>query len=156
MHNGAMWEVFKIHLQKHFQGLHEQFSDSQWRKLFLEYRGCSPAEIAKAVECTHDELFFTERHLGLDVDTLLAELLAERTRFKPAITNKTNSNALAKILMEADFARPVRGQDTSRFAQPSRGLFEEERTKKINLDEYEAIFHQLVSLEKDQKYSFPI
>ena len=156
MHNGAMWEVFKIHLDKHFRGLHELFSDSQWRKLFLEYRGCSPAEIAKAVECTHDELFFTDRHLGLNVDTLLAELLAERTRFKPAITNKTTSNALAKILMEADFARPVRGQDTSRFAETPRGLFESIPQEKINLDQYEAIFRKLVSLEPEQKYSFPL
>ena len=125
LHNGAMWSVFQLHLSKHFPGYHHQFSDSQWRQLFLNYRGCSPAEIAAAVERTHDELFFTNRHFNLDKNVLLAELLAERTRFKPAITNKTTSNALAKILLHADFARPVRSEDRSRFAVPAQKLFEE-------------------------------
>ncbi|MDJ0572472.1 MAG: AAA family ATPase [Pleurocapsa sp. MO_192.B19] len=156
LHNGAMWEVFKIHLSKHFGALYQQLSDTQWRQLFLVYRGCSPAEIAGAVERAHDELFFTDRHHNLAQNVLLSELLAERKRFKPAITNRTTSNALAKILMEASFARPVRGKDQSRFAIPSRGLFEKDESSKITLDEYEEIFHKIIQTEPEQQYSYGI
>ncbi len=159
LHNGAMWEVFKLHLQKHFSGFHELFSDSQWRNLFTSYRGCSPAEIAGAVERTHHELFFTKRHVNLEPQMLLSELDNERKKFKPAITNKTTSNALAKILMEADFARPVRGKDRSKFASSPRRLFEKDPSKnieqKINFDEYSELFDQITLSEPDRKYSYP-
>jgi SpoVK/Ycf46/Vps4 family AAA+-type ATPase len=156
MHNGAMWEVFKIHLSSHFPGFHEQLTDAQWRQLFFSYRGCSPAEMAGAIARTHDELFFTARHLDMDHHDLIEELLAERKRFKPAITNKTTSNALAKILMEADFARPVRGEDRSRFAVKPRGLFESVEDDKITFDEYAEIFHKIVQTEPNGQYSYTI
>ena len=156
LHNGAMWDVFKIHLSKHFQDLHQKFTDPQWRQLFLAYRGCSPAEIALAIKRSHDEMFFTNRHLKLEQNVLLEELLAERTRFKPAISNRTTSNQLAKILMEADFARPVRGEDKSRFAITPRGLFEEERSSKVSLDEYTEIYQNLVLEKQKEFYSFDI
>ena len=154
LHNGAMWEVFKIHLSKHFSDLHQEWDDTQWRQLFLTYRGCSPAEIAGAVQRVHDELFFTGRHLALTHNVLFDELKAERTRFKPAISNRTTSNALAKILMEADFARPVRGEDRSRFAVTPRGLFEEDKNSQITLDEYQEIYHKIMRGESKKMYSF--
>jgi hypothetical protein len=149
LHDGAQWEIFQLHLIKHFPGFHEQFTDTQWRTLFMHYRGCSPAEIAGAVERSHHEIFYLELHHNLTPETLLEELYAERTRFKPASTNKTTSNALAKILMEADFARPVRGMDTSRFARLPRGLFEKDPDpdkSKVSYDEYEEIYHQIVQV----------
>ena len=130
-----MHEVLTLHLQKHFDRLHEEFNDSMWYKLFGEYRGCSPAEIAGAVKRVHDELFF---RLGDEIESLAPkdlwqEILAERTRFRPALVNKSTANQLAKIMMEADFARKVRGEDTSRFAQPPRGLFEPPPVKETEI-----------------------
>jgi ATPase family associated with various cellular activities (AAA) len=149
LHDGAQWEVFQVHLEKHFPGLYCQFNDTQWQKLFTLYRSCSPAEIGGAVERTHHEIFFRGLHTDLTPKTLLVELGEERTRFKPAATNQTTSNALSKILMEADFARPVRGKDTSRFARPTRELFEKnlESKSKITIDDYEILFNKMVSVD---------
>ena len=135
LHNGAMQEVFALHLEKNFSQLHEEFSESMWYGLFGEYRGCSPAEIAGAVKRVHDELFF---RLGDGVELLTSkelweEILAERTRFRPALVNKSTANQLAKIMMEADFARKVRGEHTSRFARPPRELFEPEPVKEVEI-----------------------
>jgi|GEM_PF-3846480 len=155
MHNGAMWEVFQLHLQKHFAGFCDKFSDSQWRTLFSNYRGCSPAEIAAAVERTHHEIFFLGLHHQLNVDILLSELAKERKKFKPASTNKTTSNALAKILMEAEFARPVRGEDKSKFATSPRKLFEKKTERKMyGHDEYVSLYYELVGTDKNRDYSF--
>ena len=158
LHNGAMWEVFKLHLEKHFPGCHQQFTDTSWRQLFLNYRGCSPSEIAGAVERVHHELFFIDRYhdINLNPNLLFDELIKERTKFKPASTSKTTSNALAKILMFADFARPVQGEDKSRFAVSSAKLFEvdDDEAKTTNIDEYIEVFHQLVKQETSQQYSY--
>ena len=148
LHNGAMHEVFSLHLEKHFPTVYRQIDDSIWYKLFGEYRGCSPAEIAGAVKRVHDELFF---RLGSEIDSLSVsdlwqEILAERTRFRPALVNKSTANQLAKIMMEADFARKVRGVDASRFAQPIRGLFEA-----LPVEETEVIYR-----ESDRILSFSI
>ena len=158
LHNGAMWEVFKLHLEKHFPGCHQQFSDTSWRQLFLNYRGCSPSEIAGAIERVHHELFFIDRYhdINLNPNLLFDELIKERTNFKPASTSKTTSNALAKILMFADFARPVQGEDKSRFAVSTVKLFEvdDDEAKITNIDEYIEVFHQLVKQETSQQYSY--
>ncbi|MGL5833611.1 MAG: ATP-binding protein [Waterburya sp.] len=154
LHNGAMWQVFQLHLEKHFPGKHQQFTDNLWHQLFLNYRGCSPAEIAGAVERVHHELVFTDRHLEVTPALLLSELVEERARFKPASTSETTSNALSKILMLADFARPVQGKDTSRFAVSSAKLFEEDDSEIINIDEYTELFHKLVKRESNQQYSY--
>ncbi|WP_036486867.1 ATP-binding protein [Myxosarcina sp. GI1] len=158
LHNGAMWEIFKLHLDKHFPNLHQQFNDAQWRTLFLEYRGCSPAEIAGAVKRAHDEIFFCDRHLQLKTKVLIEELLAERARFKPASSVKSISNALAKILMEADFARLVHGKDTSRFASPPRQLYEAEKlpTTHVTFDDYQSAYNRLVLLDENQEYTYPM
>lgn len=150
LHNGAMHEIFQLHLQKHFPNFHQHFNDTQWQQLFLHYRGCSPDEIAKAIQRTHDEIFFKNLHYSLDYHTLLEELLNERTKFQPAIKNKSTSNALAKIRQYAEFARPVRGKDTSQFAVKTKRLFE---TDEIMLDEHEILFSKLVALENNGGYS---
>lgn len=152
--NGSMWEVFKLHLDKHFPGFPARFSDNIWRQLFLHYRGCSPAEIAGAVERTHDELFFTDRYQDMDCNTLFNELIAESTKFKPAISNKTTSNALAKILMYAEFARPVRGEDRSKFAILPKGVFDDDDSDEITVDESTELFYKLIENEPNQKYSY--
>jgi len=160
MHEGAMWDVFKLHIEKHFPGFHEFFTDTQWRKIFLTYKGCSPAEIAGAVTRTNDDIFFREAHKDLTPDKLVVDLLNERKNFKPAITNRSTSNALSKILMEADFARPVRGKDTSKFAVVPKGLFETDDDKEmITVDEYVELVHKIRNsedseLNQDFSYAF--
>ncbi len=124
LHNGAMWEIFKIHLEKHFPGYSYNISDREWRLLFRNYRGCSPAEIAAAVKRTHHEIFFKQAHLNLSISALINELILERAKFEPAIYNKNTSNALAEIRSSASTARPVRGEDKSQFSRIPRGLLE--------------------------------
>ncbi len=111
LHNGAMYEIFRLHLNKHFPGYEEQLSARDWHKLFGEYRMCSPAEIAGAVKRTHDEILYLDLHRNLTPQILLEQMMIERAKFKPAITDKAISNALAEISQNADFARPVRGID---------------------------------------------
>jgi hypothetical protein len=129
LHNGAMYDVFRLHLNIHFPNLWPKIEDKDWYKLFEEYRNCSPSEIAGAVRRTHDEIFYLNFHSHLTVEILLKQLLLERSNFKPAISVKSISDDLAAIRREADFARPVRGKDRSRFAISPRGLFEQEKSQ---------------------------
>lgn len=147
LHDGAQWEIFQIHLEKHFPGFHCQFTDAQWQRLFTIYRSCSPAEIAGAVERTHHEILFRKLHTDLTPGVLLENLHEERTKFKPAATNESTSNALAEILKQADFARPVRGPDTSKFARPIRELFQKDDQVKYNLDDYAELFREIVAAD---------
>jgi SpoVK/Ycf46/Vps4 family AAA+-type ATPase len=140
-HNGAMYEIFNIHLRKYCPNL--KFTDSQWRTLLDEYRGCSPDEIGKAVERTLETNFhqtvshslaqgqpFNPRKFLPQIT--LEDLLTERQNFTPASANQAISDQLYAIRQDADFARPTSGQDTSRFARISRGMFEQSHSQKGN------------------------
>jgi hypothetical protein len=129
LHNGAMYEVFKIHLNLNFPNLWQQIQDKDWYTLFREYRNCSPSEISGAVRRTHDEIFYLDLHLNLTEEDLIEQLLIERSKFKPATSVKSISDSLAVIRRSADFARPVRGKDRSRFAISPRALFEQEKSQ---------------------------
>ena len=124
LHNGAMYEILKVHLELHFPGFHHKFNDDDWYRIFSQYRACSPSELAGAVRRVHDEIFYQNLHLELTVETLIEQLLRERKNFKPAISDRLISDALAKIRRTADFARPVQGQDRSRFATPPVKLYQ--------------------------------
>lgn len=129
LHNGAMWEILKVHLELHFPGFHGQFTDDDWYRIFSQYRSCSPAELALAVRRTHDEIFYQNLHHELAVEILIEYLIKERAKFKPAISDPVISDALAKIKRTADYARPVQGEDRSRFASPPLKLFEKQMSK---------------------------
>lgn len=129
LHNGAMWEILKIHLELHFPGFHQLFTDDDWYRIFSQYRSCSPAELALAVRRTHDEIFYQNLHHELTVEILIEYLIKERTKFKPAISDRVISDALAKIRRTADYARPVQGEDCSRFASPPPKLFQKEMSR---------------------------
>ena len=118
LHNGAMWEILQIHLELHFPGFHKLFDDDDWYRIFSQYRSCSPAELALAVRRTHDEIFYQNLHNELTVEILIEYLIKERAKFKPAVSDRIISDALAKIRRTADYARPVQGEDRSRFASP--------------------------------------
>ncbi|NET30049.1 AAA family ATPase [Okeania sp. SIO1I7] len=137
-HNGALYEIFQIHLGKYCPNL--RFTDSQWRILLDEYRGCSPDEIGKAVERTLETNFhhqvqsakeqgkaFNPRKYLPQIS--LEDLLTERQNFTPASANKAISDQLYAIKQDADFARPTSGRDTSRFARINRGMFEQSGAK---------------------------
>ncbi len=138
-HNGALLEIFQIHLGKYCPNL--RFTDSQWRILLDEYRGCSPDEVGKAVERTLETNFhisvnnakaqgktFNPRKFLPKIS--LEDLLTERQNFTPASANKAISDQLYAIKQDADFARPTSGRDTSRFARINRGMFEQSDMRK--------------------------
>ncbi|MCC0175838.1 AAA family ATPase [Waterburya agarophytonicola K14] len=128
LHNGAMYEVLKVHLNLHFPGFYEQFKDEDWYRIFSQYRSCSPDELGKAVRRVHDEIFYQNLHIDLTVEILIEYLIKERQNFKPAVSDRKISDALAKIRRTADFARPVQGKDRSRFASPPIRLYQEKKS----------------------------
>ncbi len=125
-HAGAMYEIFKLHLNKYFPGY--SFEDNEWRVLFREYRGCTPAEIGKAVRHTAENIYYADR----PAEVTLEDLLAERDNFKPASANQSTSDNLYQIRREADFAAPVCSKDTSRFAQMPQQMFQKPRELEEN------------------------
>lgn len=123
-HDGAMYEIFKLHLGKYFQ---YEFSEIQWRTLLREYRGCSPDEIGKAVKRVADKAYFTQMRLGqIDLSEkptiALQDLIEERQEFVPATEQSDISNQIAAILNKADYAKPVSSEDTSIFSRPPQPL----------------------------------
>lgn len=144
LHNGAQLEVFTLHIEKHFPGYCEDISDTSWRLLFSYYRGCSPDEIGKAVARTHHDLFFHSRHLDLNCEELVNFLIEERKNFQPALYNKTISNSLSEMMQQASFARPTRGEDTSRFATSSNKLldFKDEQS---DLKKYSNLLQDIIA-----------
>lgn len=120
-HAGAMYEIFQLHLEKYFPNYH--FDDKEWQILFREYRGCTPAEIGKAVRHTAEDIYCA----GRPAEVTLQDLLNERDKFKPASANQSTSDQLYQIRREADFAAPVCSEDTSRFAQMPQRMFQKPR-----------------------------
>ena len=126
IHAGALHEVFKVHLDKHFE---YDFSFKEWQILLREYRGCTPAEVAKAVQHVADDLYFRDIQSGEFIPDLpqleLAMLIAERKTFTPASSQREISDQIAEIQNMAEYAKPVCGPDQSGFAvidQPLMGI----------------------------------
>jgi len=126
IHAGALHEVFKIHLDKNFR---YDFSFKEWQILLREYRGCTPAEVAKAVQHVADDLYFRDIKSGEFTPDLpqleLAILIAERRTFTPASSQREISDQIAEIQNMAEYAKPVCGPDQSDFAvidQPLMGI----------------------------------
>jgi SpoVK/Ycf46/Vps4 family AAA+-type ATPase len=123
-HNGALQQMFAVHLDKYFD---YDFSLDEWHYLLREYRGCTPAEVMKAVKRTANRRFFRDMQDGEAIDdhqpTLtLAELIEERETFVPDASKRDVSDMLAGILNRADYAEPVQGEDTSIYAEPPHQL----------------------------------
>lgn len=139
-HNGALHAVFEIHLSKYFE---YEFAINEWHYLLREYRGCTPAEIMKAVKAVAARRFFRDMQAGVRLEPgqkpeiSLAELIEERQNFIPDASKREISDAIAGILNQADYAKPVQGEDKSPFAEPPQRL--------LGIDE-EAIREQIASL----------
>ena len=165
LHNGAMLEIFLLHINKHFPALNASFSisRSQWFDLFDNYRGCSPDEIAKAVTKAHQRLFFKGMADLVDAQTLKEALIYQRSQFTPATENPETSDALYKIRKQKAFFRPVRGEDKSEFAVRNRGMFEVEqistevKERQIQNERFKELlrlFRLLLDTEPDRNYSY--
>lgn len=122
-HAGSLWAVFKVHLKKYFE---YDFSDRDWRVLLREYRGCTPAEVAKAVQHVADAYYFEDMQSGnfsaAKPLLRLESLIEERETFTPAASQRDISDQIAAIQNRADYAIPVAGPDTSPFAVPDQSL----------------------------------
>ena len=118
-HLGALYAVFNVHLQRYFSRY--DFSESEWRVLLREYRGCTPAEVMKAIKQVAAKRFFQDMQTGsLQPGRLpsvtVQELIAERKHFTPVSLQRDISEQIAGILNRADNAKPVSGPDRSIFA----------------------------------------
>ena len=124
-HLGALYEVFRVHLGRYFSRDH--FTESEWRILLREYRGCTPAEVMKAVKQVAAKRFFRDMKTdaiqpGRLPRVSVQELIAERRHFTPASQQRDISEQIAGILNRADYAQPVSGPDRSIFAQSPQKL----------------------------------
>ncbi len=123
-HLGALYEVFNVHLPQYF---HYDFSETQWRILLREYRGCTPAEVMKAIKQVAFKRFFQDMQGGLHQpgrlpSVSIQELIEERGHFTPASAQRDISEQIAGILNRADYAKPVSGADRSIFATAPQKL----------------------------------
>ncbi|KAM3109413.1 AAA family ATPase [Phormidesmis sp. 146-33] len=121
-HEGARYEVFKLHLAKYFPAFQgngqSPWTDDQWRRLLTEYRICTPAEIGNAVRRCAEEAFYQ----GKPGQINLEDLLDQRQQFTPAMERE--SEQMQAIRNQATYARPASGGDRSKFAYVYRELFE--------------------------------
>ena len=121
-HEGARYEVFKLHLAKYFPAFRgnsqSPWTDDQWRRLLTEYRICTPAEIGNAVRRCAEEAFYQGKPGKIEPE----DLLAQRQQLTPAMERE--SEQMQAIRNQATYARPASGGDRSRFAYVHRELFE--------------------------------
>jgi hypothetical protein len=119
-HEGARYEVFRMHLAKYFPVFREgsPWTDDQWRTLLTEYRLCTPAEISNAVRRCAEEAFYQ----GCPRQIEWEDLLRQRQEFTPLMERE--SEQMQAIRNQATYAKSASGADESRFALVHRELFE--------------------------------
>lgn len=126
-HAGAMHEIFQLHLAKYFPAFRDgdPFTEVDWRNLLRDYRICTPAEIAKSVRQTAEEIYHRHYLNGehpMFLEVTVADLQVQRQNFTPAMVR--DEDAIWAIRNQAPFARPASGKDVSIFATPPKALFE--------------------------------
>jgi hypothetical protein len=121
-HEGARYEVFKLHLAKYFSAFRgackSPWTDDQWRRILTEYRICTPAEIGTAVRRCAEESFYKGRPGQIELE----DLLGQRQQFTPAMERE--SEQMQAIRNQSTYARSASGVDQSRFAYIHRELFD--------------------------------
>ena len=139
LHLGAIYDVFNLHLANKFsQWQPKCFTDEEWEELFFSYQGYTPAEIATAVKLVQSKIFSKLIDANLNQEQLIdalnnypldhpldlyQQLLEMKQQVKAAINIPILQKQIAEISMNEAFARPVMGEDTSRFAK-SQSLME--------------------------------
>lgn len=128
---GEMYEVFKVHLSKHFpaqfSGERDPWQDRDWYRLLKAYRGSTPVEIANAVRrvanAKYCNLSLEERKAAqVKLHIKVEELYAQLGQFVKA--SHRDSEDLQAIRNTAYYARPASSKDESRFAIEAQELFE--------------------------------
>jgi hypothetical protein len=119
-HEGARYEILRMHLAKYFPVFREgsPWTDDQWRRLLIEYRLCTPAEISNAVRRCAEEAFYQ----GCPGQIEWEDLLRQRQEFTPLMERE--SEQMQAIRNQATYAKSASGADESRFAYVHRELFE--------------------------------
>lgn len=128
-HEGAMYEIFNVHLKKYFSqfrncGDQSPWTDDQWRILLRDYRLCTPAEIGNAVRKTAEDIYYRNKLEGIEPDELkvtLQDLQRQRSSFTPSLIREEDQ--ILAIRNKATYARPASGPDKSRFSIPPQELF---------------------------------
>lgn len=128
---GARYEVFNLHLTKHFPAFQEAqkigkspWTDEQWRVLLTDYRLCTPAEIAIAVQRVAESAYHRLKQANQTMQTLeitFKEMLRQRSQFTPAMIREETQ--MFEIRNHATYARSASSADNSRFARPAQELF---------------------------------
>ena len=128
---GEMYEVFQVHLAKHFpaqfKGDRNPWTDRDWYRLLKAYRGSTPVEIANAVRrvanakyCNLSTIERKQAQVNLHIE--IEELQAQLEQFIKA--SQRDSEDLQAIRNTAYYARPASSKDESRFAIEAQELFE--------------------------------
>ncbi len=128
-HEGAMYEIFNLHLKKYFPqfrncGDQSPWTDDQWRILLRDYRICTPAEIGNAVRKTAEDIYYRNKLQGIEPDELkvtLKDLQRQRSSFTPSLIR--DEDQILAIRNKAAYARPASSPDKSRFSIPPQELF---------------------------------
>ncbi len=129
LHNGAMYEIFNLHLCQRFSCWQSNiFTDYEWFDLFTQYRGYTAAEIGTAIKRLHT--IFYEKLLPTSVNLVEElnnypirypqkfhrQLMEVQQEVKASISIPILAKQLEVIRMNRHFTRPVLGKDTSRFS----------------------------------------
>ncbi|EAZ88154.1 AAA family ATPase [Crocosphaera chwakensis] len=129
LHNGAMYEIFNLHLSQRFSCWQSNiFTDYEWFDLFTQYRGYTAAEIGTAIKRLHTILY--EKLLSASVNLVEElnnypvrypqkfhrQLIEVQQEVKASISIPLLAKQLEIIRMNRHFTRPVLGEDTSRFS----------------------------------------
>lgn len=127
-HEGAMYEIFNLHLKKYFPEFRHAFispwTDDEWRILLRDYRLCTPAEIGNAVRKCAEEIYYRHQVEGKQPDELkvtLQDLRLQRYQFTPSMLR--DEEQILAIRNQATYARSASGEDRSRFSIPLQELF---------------------------------
>ncbi len=129
LHNGAMAEIFNLHLSQRFRSWSETiFTTEEWFDLFTQYRGYTAAEIGTAVKrlqtILYEQLLETSSKVIEDLDDYPVrhpqrfhrQLMEVQQEVKASISIPLLNKQLEQIRMNRHFTRPVLGEDKSRFS----------------------------------------
>ncbi len=129
LHNGAMYEIFNLHLSQRFSCWKSNiFTEHEWFDLFTQYRGYTPAEIGTAVKRLHTIFYEDLLSASLNIveemnnypvrypQKFHRQLMEVQQEVKASISIPLLAKQLEVIRMNRHFTRPVLGEDQSRFS----------------------------------------
>jgi DNA polymerase III delta prime subunit len=130
-HLGAMFEIFRLHLAKHFPAQFGEgcnpWDDRIWYRVLKAYKGATPAEIGNAVKRCKERFYCglsAEKREGggIMARVTVEALLYQRTQFIPISISR--SEDIQGIRNQAVNIQKAASEDSSRFAGSTQQLFE--------------------------------